>query len=192
MYNILRFSAVLLCFFLVHQALASAPVASACHALELSQSNQTYNKLVCAGVSAMNKNDYKGAATYFEQATNLKLFEFPNFELFPRLALAYFKAGERTKAEANLQKARLSLNVLVGIVKCRENESGFYLVGSDNVPISSRYSLEIAKRMCGAAYSDLYKVASLEDFLGKAKLLKYYFSISRQIESTTNTSHGHQ
>ena len=86
MYNNIRFLVILFCIFLGHQALASVSTVPACHALELSQVNETYNGLVCKGVSAMSNSDYKSAAEYFEQAMNIHLFEFPNFELFPRLA----------------------------------------------------------------------------------------------------------
>ncbi|MBT8420671.1 MAG: hypothetical protein KJO08_07405 [Gammaproteobacteria bacterium] len=149
-----------------------------CDAPELVEGNAKYNQLVCNGVGFMTRNRYAEAAKTFEMAMEVPLFEMPNFELFPRLALAHFMAGNREKAMENLKKAELSLSVLTGILHCLETEQGLFVVRENGERIDD---FGISRKMCGAAYDYFYRRFSLEQVLQEAELVKRYFDIKNRI-----------
>ncbi len=130
----------------------------------------------------MQKNEYEEAIKSFEAALALHLFETPNFELFPQLAWAYFKAGDLKKAEDSLVKAELSLSVFAGIFKCEEGEGGFYLRDKNGARRTGTISDEVTAIMCGAAYDYIYEHRSLERVLLEAEIVKRYFDVKQRIE----------
>lgn len=152
-----------------------------CDVQELTN-NSDYNEFVCAGVQHMQEKKYGEAIKSFEAALDLPLFEWPNFELLPRLAWAHFKAGDSKKAENTLEKAELSLSVFVGILKCNEVEDGFYLSDEYGNRLTGKNSSEVTAVMCGAIYESYYEQRSLEYILTDAKLVKRYFDVKRRIE----------
>nr|VFJ50500.1 MAG: hypothetical protein BECKDK2373C_GA0170839_102910 [Candidatus Kentron sp. DK] len=154
---------------------------SDCDAPELVEgSGPEYNQLVCDGARLMAQGYYGEATKAFEAAMKIPFLDMPNFKLFPRLALAYFMAGEREKATENLEKADLSLSVLTGIVRCKEDDRGlFFLVHESGKRIDN---IDIVHRMCGAAYDYFYGRYSLEQVLQDAELVRRYFDIRDRIQ----------
>ena len=133
----------------------------------------------------MQDQEYLEAAELFEEALAVHLFETPNFELLPRLAWAYFQAGNRQEAENALLEAELSLLVLTGIAKCVETtlEDGmFYLRGTDGSRLSGIVSNNVMDRMCGGFYDGYYEPRSLDQVLQDAKLVQNYFDIKQRIQ----------
>lgn len=161
---------------------AEAQSAPDCDAVELVQGNDAYNELVCRGIRSMATGQHPNAVRDFERALAVDLFEYPNFALFPRLAMAYWRAGRAPEATAALEKARLSLHVLVGIYRCRERQpdSKWVLVTVAGDAVSHEFADEITARMCGAAYSDMYtfdESRPLESFAKNGKLVSHYLHI---------------
>lgn len=153
-----------------------------CEALELVEGNVEYNQLVCKGVRQMQLKNYSEAVKFFEEAMQKKLFEFPNFKLYPRLTLAYLGAGNVNKAKENLTNAELSLSILIGAVRCEETDKGFRLVNKDG-SIVQIPSQNITQRMCGAAYEYIYTQPSFKSTLYNAELIKIYLQAKKEVES---------
>jgi tetratricopeptide (TPR) repeat protein len=161
---------------------AAAQVGPQCGAIELIQTEDQYNRLVCDGIRAMADGNQSQAVDSFEKALGIQLFEYPNFVLLPRLALAYWSAGRVEDAYATLEKARLTLLVLVGIYRCQERESDwtYQLVDASGQLVRERYAEEINSLMCGAAYVDIYALdewRSLESFVVDGQLVDHYLRI---------------
>jgi hypothetical protein len=154
-----------------------------CAAIELIDGARAYNNLVCNGIASMNAKRYKQAIVTLTEALNTPLHEIPNFALYSRLSMLYFLNGDTAEAEVALAKAELSLSVLFGIVECAETDDGFKLRRRGGGFVNSRFEKEITQRMCGAAYEYFYQSKTLEDILQDAKLLQYYLSVRRQIQS---------
>ena len=155
--------------------------AATCDAPELFESHAVYNELVCSGIEKMQEKQYGEAAFLFKKALATPLFEMPNFELLPRLALAYLEVGDLKKAKHILRKAELSLLVFSGQVECKEEEDGFYLSWSNELRVDNGHSYETAKIMCGAAYDYIYERRSLERVLQEAELVKNYFNVQQRV-----------
>lgn len=153
-----------------------------CDVPEVIEGHHDYNKFVCIGVEQVQEQKYEKAIKSFEAALALHLFETPNFELFPQLAWAYFKAGDLKKAEDNLEKAELSLSVFTGILECGESEGGFYLHDQNGVRRTGKINDEVTAIMCGAAYDYIYERQSLERVLLEAGIVKRYFDVKQRIE----------
>ncbi len=152
-----------------------------CEVPELVSNNERYNTLVCQGVGRLHSHDPGGAISALEAAMQIRFAEVPNFQLFPRLALAYWQRGDTSKARQTMRKAQLSLLVLIGADRCEETGSGFHLVNRYGEPIEGESTREIAQRMCGEAYAGVYDTNSLEDFAKKARLVTNYFAIADSI-----------
>ncbi len=135
-----------------------------------------YDQLVCVGIEKMAAGDFEAAIDSFEHALQLRLFEVPNSLLFPRLALAYWKAGRVQEARETIEKARLSVEILAGVTRCVETDSGWVIVDHWLEPIDSPYVLEIRDRMCGAALEYFYRQERLENFVIDAELVKLYLA----------------
>ena len=153
-----------------------------CDVAEVVAGAVEYNELARSGVALMKDGAYREAAKHFERALKIPLFEQPNFKLLPRLALAQFRAGDREKADATLERAELALSVLAGVVYCVEGEAGFELVYSTGHPVTSSQEANVAGRMCGAAYDGYYVRPTLESFVRDSELLQCFFDIREEIE----------
>lgn len=103
----LTFAATVACALLLFPTSSyAADEAPLCDAIELGGA-PTYDEWVCDGIAAMERKDFAQAIRLFEQAMEVPLFEWPNYMLFPRLALVYHYAGQRQKARETLEKAEL-------------------------------------------------------------------------------------
>lgn len=158
--------------------------AATCNAPELA-GRASYDELVCSGTMSMMRQDYRRAIQLFDRAMEIPLLDRPNFQLYPRLALAYFRVGDREKANALLTKAELSLMLVTRMLNCEEFGSTYIIVRNIwgvSSKIDSPYHDEIASRMCGAAYEAIYHPQKLEEIVGQASLLRNYFDIKAQID----------
>jgi tetratricopeptide (TPR) repeat protein len=182
-----HYAKTFLCFGLVGFWVTFAPVGTAtekprCEAVELVEGNPRYNRLVCKGMEQVKQKRYAEAVKSFETAIEERLFEYPNIELYPRLALTHFHTGNRNKAQENLAKAELSLSVLIGAIRCEETAKGFRLIKRDESAVSSPYQMEISKKMCGAAFESLYTQRTFETTLHDAKLINVYYQARKEIK----------
>jgi hypothetical protein len=174
--------AVIICLACSEQRRAAAQSAAPCSEPEVILGATAYNNLVCAGIDKMQRGQFREAIHDLEQATTIRLSESPNFRLFPRLALAYFKAGDRDRANLNLELGRLSLSLLVGIYRCHQASTGFILLDQTGAPVEHPQAKEIPRRMCGAAYEYAYSKDSLEDFVRDASLVEHYLAIAKEVK----------
>jgi tetratricopeptide (TPR) repeat protein len=140
-----------------------------------------YDALVCEGLKAMEAGQYEAAIRNFEEAMSIRLPEVPNFMLFSRLALVHWKAGHVNRAREELAKAELALKVLVGILECKETDTGFAIVNRYGEPISSPEAEAVKRRMCGAAYEYYYERQSLEEFVSDARLVEVFLAVRKMI-----------
>lgn len=163
-----------------------------CNAIELVEGGKDYNSLVCQGHEAMSVGNYRSAIDLLEKAAAIHLFETPNYKLYPTLALAYFKTGNEEKAKEYLEKARLALSIVVGIMHCEDTDSSFYIAEYETQVVDSKYNKDIAQTMCGEAYEEAYAGRTLKGIAADAELIKYYFSVRTQIEaSAMKDNRGH-
>ena len=153
-----------------------------CNTSELINGNAGYNKLVCEGIHAMDSGDSKSAIDALEKAENIKFPESPNYKLFPRLADAYFRIGDMNNAHLYLERSRLALSLVVGVMHCEETDSGFYIAQFASSKVDSPQNRDVATSMCGAAYDDIYEGRTLESTLSDSKLIEYYLAVKKKIE----------
>lgn len=178
----------------------SAPVVAqqqtlACDTHELANATSLprYNALVCTGVEYMDRGDYLAAAEVLEEAMNVRFFESANYVLFPRLALAYFRAGDTLKAESNLRKAELSLSIKSGVIKCVERGEDQYVlrrkkdgrIGLQDIPMRKEEE-DIVERMCGSLRGGggLFAVMPLEELRWLVQSIMYYFQVKDALTGT--------
>lgn len=163
-----------------------------CNAIELVEGSKDYNSLVCQGHEAMYVGDYGLAINLLGKAAAIHLFEVPNYKLYPALALAYFKAGNEEKAKEYLEKSRLTLSVVVGIMHCEGTDSSFYIAEYATQLVASKYNKDVARTMCGEVYEEAYVGRTLKGIVADAELIKYYFSVRAQIEAgAVRRNRGH-
>lgn len=169
-----------------------------CDAPELVAGNAHYNELVCHAVDLVRRQDYANAVEVLEGAMRMTLYDSPNFRLYPLLALAYWRGGDSVRAKENLEKARLSVLVLTGVYRCEESRSGGLLLGSYGKTVGDRRAVEVSRRMCGAAYEDLYRftpvlelewersfeLAWLKGLVAKARLIERYLLAEQEVSSS--------
>lgn len=153
-----------------------------CDAPELVGTSAPYDDLVCEGIRALEARRYYDAMDRFRRALSVRLHEVPNFQLFPRLAIASWHAGDLRAARASLERARLALSVLTGLLRCTERGVGFVLVDAAGEMVASPEAPEIVSRMCGADYAYLYERDSLESFVADAELIRVFLEARRVIE----------
>jgi hypothetical protein len=156
-----------------------------CRAIELLD-EQPYDTLVCAGATMMARHDYRRAIVTLEKARHIDIFEFPNFMLFPRLALAYHEVGDRAKALEMLAIAELTLKIFTKLLACVEPPMPPGASVDDIRPwfvadtgggriqkIDSPYHDAVANIMCGAAYESIYDQKTLDHVASDAGLIRY-------------------
>ena len=163
---------------------AANATAKECQAVEL-HGYEVYDKLVCSGISLMEKHEFREAVKAFEKASQISLHEFPNFKLLPRLALAHFYLGDTEKALQTLGKAELSLMVLARMVRCQEKNDRYSLVwNSGDAPqkVNSSYHDEVAGIMCGTAYEYIYEAHELETVVYDASLVQEFLKAKEAIK----------
>lgn len=158
---------------------AQAGQAVACAVPELAD-HPGYDQLVCEGVAATAAGNYAEAVASFEAAMEIRLFEFPNFELYSRLSLAYWRAGRADEARTTLEKARISLNLFIGIGRCEETDVGFRFVDQFGLEITGAIADEVKRRMCGAIYEPYYGT-TLDTIVRDAELVAIYRQALEQV-----------
>lgn len=159
------------------------------------QGYKDYNNLVCSGIEHMKEDRFDDAVFAFESALSISFLDIPNFELFPRLAMAYFRAGDIDNAKNNLLKAELSLSILIGVLKCVEVDVEDY--GTSYIVrryghggrLSGDAIDDVANKMCGAAYDYWYIQPSFDNTLHDAELIRRYLDVKELIVGdVTSTS----
>ncbi len=169
---------------------SEADTARPCDALEIidiGTGYKDYNDLVCAGIEYMKEERFMDAITSFESALSIRFLDIPNFELFPRLALAHFGAGEIENAKRSLLATELSLSILIGVLRCVEvdiEEFGVSGIVQDRngTRLTGEVVDEVSRRMCGPAYDYIYRQRSFEITLDNARLIERYLAAKRVIE----------
>jgi tetratricopeptide (TPR) repeat protein len=142
-------------------ATASARGDLLCEARETVEGHDTYNGLLCAGIAADDSGRYEEAVAAFKKALDQFLFEYPNFELLPRLALAYQKSGARRLAEEYLAESELTFSVYFGILECKEENNVYWLADHFGHRVKHPLAERTMNRMCGAILEHIYRPATL-------------------------------
>lgn len=132
-----------------------------CEAYEVLQAHDTYNAMLCAGIAAYDGGRYEEAVAAFKRALDQPLFEYPNFELLPRLALAYYSSGARQLAEEYLAVSELTFSVYFGILECKEENNVYWLADYFGQKVGHPLAERTMNRMCGAVLEPIYRPATL-------------------------------
>ena len=132
-----------------------------CEAYEVLQGHDAYNALLCAGMAAYDGGQFEEAVGDFKKALDQPLFEYPNFELLPRLALAHHFSGSRRLAEEYLAISELTFSVYFGILECREDNNVYWLADHFGQRVSHPQAESTMNRMCGAILEPIYRPATL-------------------------------
>ena len=141
-------------------ATASARGDFPCEARETLEGHGTYNGLLCAGIAAYDSGRYEEAVAAFKKALGQFLFEYPNFELLPRLALAYQKSGARRLAEEYLAESELTFSVYFEILECKEENNVYWLADHFGQRVKHPLAERTMNRMCGAILEPIYRPAT--------------------------------
>ena len=104
----------------------------------------------------------------------IRLSGAPNYKPFARLAIAYWRAGDRAKARTAVEKSRLSLMLLTGIYRCNPTPAGAQLVDQDNKRLAGPAAQDIENRMCAESFKSYFVRTSLDSFVADAKLIEVY------------------
>lgn len=146
-----------------------------------------YDELVCAGIQSLNQARYQEAIEQFKRAMEIPLFEYPNFKLYSRLALANFKNGDKKKAAELLSKAEISIKIFTRIYHCKsisDDDSSYIiekLISGTFYRVDSPFHDEIANTMCSSAYDGIYNPEWLDGILDDSEVVKNYIEIRREI-----------
>ena len=181
--SLLRSTAVSMLFLAASST--QAYVDLTCDVPELVWRDLHYDRIVCEAMGHIQEGDFAKAEASLERALSRRIFEFPNFMLYPRLAWVRFKQGKFPEARDDLLKAELSLSVLVRFVDCVETEEGFWYLKDRRTWVrpSSEFSDEIEMAMCSAMYESIYKDKTLSRFVYyDANLVRHYLDIKKEIE----------
>jgi len=150
----------------------------ACDTPELVGNDRVYDTLVCSGLSQFNSHHFTAAVIDWARASQMNLDEMPNFRLLPKLALAYWKAGDPAKASETLGEAKMALEVVAGVKHCApEGKRG--LLDEWMKPIVDSLAVTVANRMCGEAYEDWYHRDSIQAFVRDADVMRIYLETAK-------------
>ncbi len=158
--------------FLSQSATASARGDFPCEAYEVLQGHDAYNTLLCAGIVAYDDGQFEEAVGALEKALGQPLFEYPNFELLPRLALAHHFSGARRLAEEYLAISELTFSVYFGILECKEENNVYWLADRFGQMIKHPLAERTMNRMCGAILEPIYRPETLARIGYNCRLLE--------------------
>ncbi|MBO6634685.1 hypothetical protein [Parvibaculum sp.] len=147
--------------------------------------DRAYREKTCRGERLEKEGRYGEAAEAYQAALDMDLFEVPNFELLPRLALMHHMAGDEAQARETLEEAKLALQVMAGAVVCygSDGTTEFHLKERSGARLpDSPLTEKVMNRMCGAMYEGTYgNYTSLEGLLADAKLVEEYYSVEGEV-----------
>ena len=142
-----------------------------------------YQKILSKGHEAFKKKEFDKAVRYYSEAQHFRFVDVPNFRSLTKLALSYYYVGKHKKAKATLEKSRIALSVVAGVMKCIEIDSHFEIWKTNGEPMKSDEGRDVASLICGGAYEGYYSGrASLTSFLNDARLIEEYFDAKKIIE----------
>lgn len=157
---------------------------SVCSTFELNGLNREYDIAVCQGLSRLQDKNPKRAVELFESALSIRLFEVPNFELLPRLAIALHRSGQSGLARRTLRKAELALEVDLGISECVETDVGFDLVTNNPQAFDPILRDEVSRIMCGAMYQPFYGLTDIRKLREHQSILQFFFAAQDEIQQS--------
>ncbi len=153
-------------------ATASARGNFPCEAYEVLQGHDIYNALLCTGIAAYDGGQFVEAVAALKKAFDQPLFEYPNFELLPRLALAHHFSGARRLAEEYLAVSELTFSVYFGILECREANNVYWLADHFGDKVDDPMAERTMNRMCGAILEPIYRPATFSRIGYNCRLLE--------------------
>ncbi len=180
---------------LMSQASFSAGARASCDVPELYDPplryTERYNELVCDAVRLMDSGRHTAAANVMEEALTILFTDTPNYQLLPRLALAYHQAGRPADAKSTLRQSELALSIVTGLIECTWTEPpGELLLHRHGRPMALPTGPEedaTIGRMCGGAYVRHHGVFQKEriDKLGwEIAQIEYYLYVKSQIDGS--------
>ena len=128
--------------------------------------------MLCAGLAAYDTGQYEEAVAALRKALDQPLFEYPNFELLPRLALAYQNFGAGRLAEEYLAESELTFSVYFGILECKEENNVYWLADHFGQRVKHPLAERTMNRMCGAILEHIYRPATLARIAFNCRLLE--------------------
>ena len=175
-------------FLSIHAEAGTSSNCDAPEVIDFAEGYKDYNNFLCSGIAQMKEEKYSDAVSSFKSALSIRLFEIPNFELYSRLAMAHFKAGDIENAKRSLLAAELSLSILIGVLTCVEVDVedfgvSYIVVNEYGDRLSGDVLEEVVNKMCGAAYDYYYDQSSFAVTLSNAELIKRYLAAKKSIES---------
>lgn len=154
-----------------------------CQDADISSHDKAYERIACDGARLQAAERWAEAARTFEAALKRDIHEFPNFTLYPRLALVYQRLGDTGKADAALERARLSTSVFVGAMVCGEEHDLRLFERRSGAVVDTAIAAEVAARMCGDLYSSYYEDRTFDSVLADAQLIETYNRAKSEIEA---------
>jgi len=106
-----------------------------------------YPAFACAGQKALIARRFGRAVEAFEEALSLDVHEFPNIDLYPKLALAQLLDDDRVAAEQSLAAAHLAYSAELGLIECPQMEGQVFRYEGSWVPRVERLGRETVDRL---------------------------------------------
>lgn len=144
---------------------------------------------ICEGIKAYNSTDYKTALFHLEAANRMDIFEAPNYEALPFLALAYFQSGNIKKADNALRMHWLALQIDIGIIKCNQNEDFTILPSPQLSHISNLIIFKVAQKMCSPLYMGYYGDNKNQDYQRLLRKITIYNNVSNNLRNHLGSAH---
>ena len=120
--------------------------------VEYKEFPKLYSDLMCKGDEYMKIGDYKSAIEAYKSATYITLYDSPNFQVLPKLAMAYCKNGDKQEGFKILDEFKCMFSIYKGESMCYVDN----LYTQKNSNLSQRCFAE----MCGEMYMSYYGAGS--------------------------------
>ena len=176
--NILLYAALSACIF-AGQAVANDVDCS-------SYNEEEYDALTCHAEQYFQVGLYKKSIEKYLQASKIRVFEVPNYELDAKLAHAYLLSGNIKKAQYYIERSRVVLSVLTGIYTCVETDDDriFVIEGEAGQPLMSKVARDATLVMCGAVYDYIYNPRNqlFDNIVSDGKLVEYHLMVDELIK----------
>jgi hypothetical protein len=156
-----------------------------CNAPEVVKGAEKYNDLVCKGDASIKDGDQKKALGFFLATSEQTLLEFPNIQLYGRIAKIYARRGQFQEADLYLKYDNLSLLWLIGVVRCQALPSSEdEVLLQDGKLLQTNEATHMQNVLCGPIYDNnaYFGDRDATSFVPAAKLILRHDALRKEID----------
>ena len=134
----------------------------------------------------MNEQDYDAAIEHYQQIMALPTAEAAPQSTYLEIAKSYYLKGDRQAAAANLEKARVALQLGTGIFHCKEsaNSSDYFIVNEQGELHDTPSASEVAAVLCNYfTLGNYFYPHSFDEFLQMSQRVKAFMQLEKLIDA---------